>query len=129
MRLSAPTSVADVLDRLTILELKLAHAPAGPALANVTAEREALLDCWHDAGLPDDVPERSRLSTVNQQLWNVEDDLRRHEADGCFDDTFTELARSVYRLNDERAAIKRAINLRFKSTIHEEKFLPNYGRG
>ena len=125
--LHAPQSVGDVLDRLTILEIKRARFPEGAARDNVLREIAALEAGWRDAGLPEDVPERADLAAVNLTLWEVEDRLRLREAAGDFGADFVEDARSVYRVNDRRAALKRAVNDRFGSALREEKLHPRYG--
>lgn len=127
MRLSAPAAVGDVLDRLTILAIKAARV-TGPAAANVAAERAALAEAWAAAGLPpvDTLEEAAGLAAVNLALWEVEDRLRAFEAAGDFGPAFVADARSVYRLNDRRAALKRAVNLRLGSELVEEKVHPRY---
>ncbi len=71
----------------------------------------------------------AELARVNEALWEVEDRLRMAEAAGSFGDAFIADARSVYRLNDRRAALKRALNLRLGSTLIEEKVHPDYAAG
>ena len=71
----------------------------------------------------------AELARVNEALWEVEDRLRMAEAAGAFGDAFVADARSVYRLNDRRAALKRALNLRLGSTLIEEKVHPDYAVG
>lgn len=116
------SSLGDVVDRLTILDLKRARLPEGQR-ANVEVERRALLDAWEADGQPPlaHLPESAELAQVNAELWDVEDALRDHEHDGRFDDQFVALARSVYRLNDRRAALKRRINHALASEVVEEK--------
>jgi len=121
--LHAPASVGDVLDRLTILEIKLAHA-TGEGRFHVEREHAALQAAWSDAGLPEAVAERAALAEVNARLWAVEDALRVAERAERFDEAFVELARSVYRLNDERAALKRQVNERLDSALVEVKLHP-----
>ena len=111
-----PVPVADLLDRITILRIK-SRRVQGEALGHVQREL-ALLDARWDFG---DVPEAARLEAVNGELWDVEDALRRHESQGTFGEEFVELARSVYRLNDERARLKRAVNGRLGSELVEVK--------
>ncbi|MEW9838437.1 DUF6165 family protein [Mesorhizobium marinum] len=118
-----PVSWGECLDKATILEIKARHAKTGQTLKNVETELAALNRAISalqplDHGLNE---LRERLKAVNETLWRVEDDLRGYERQGLFDAGFVELARSVYRLNDERAAIKRAINAATGSTIVEEK--------
>ena len=121
--LLVPISVGELLDKITILEIK-AERIADPARrANVRRELD-----WLDAARTRDVaptPELEalglELAAVNRQLWEIEDRLRQLERDKCFDRCFIELARSVYRHNDRRAALKRKINGLTGSKIVEEK--------
>jgi hypothetical protein len=115
-------SPAEVADRITILRLKAERA-LGADLTHVQAELAALLQAWNDAELPglDALDHVARLAAVNARLWEVEDALRRHESRGTFDADFVALARSVYRLNDERAGLKRALNARLGSRWTEVK--------
>lgn len=125
--LHAPASAGDVLDRLTILAIKLSRVPAARR-DNVERELTALAAAWSAAGLPawEAEPERPALTEVNEALWGVEDELRAMEAEGRFDATFVARARSVYQLNDRRAALKRAVNVRLDSALVEEKVHPSY---
>jgi len=119
----APSSPGDVLDRLTILDLKRTRI-ADPARAAIaTAHARALEEAWRAEGLPppSQVPEHDDLATVNAALWDVEDRLRAHEARGDFGPAFVEGARSVYRLNDERARLKAAVDRRFGAQHPEVK--------
>lgn len=115
-------SLGDIVDRLTILDIKRARLPADQQ-ANVAVERRALLDAWEADGQPPlaHLPEHDELARVNAELWDVEDALRDHEHDGRFDGRFIELARSVYRLNDRRGLLKRRINDTLASEVVEEK--------
>lgn len=112
---------ADVVDRITILELKVARLPRGRA----DAERElaVLQAAWaaQSSVSLEALAQLEGLRRVNAALWQVEDDLRDLEARRDFGPTFVELARSVYRLNDERAALKLAINEAVGSTLVERK--------
>ena len=116
-------SLGDVVDRITILDLKLRHIEAEPAISNVQRERQALIDAWVAEAHPPlaSLEEWAALSEVNQALWTVEDQLRLYEQRQEFDADFIDKARSVYRLNDRRAALKRSINIRLGSRIVEEK--------
>jgi hypothetical protein len=118
-----PISVGELLDKISILKIKIAAIDNPAKLANVQRELVAL-----DVVRRREVPVLAELEAlylelqaVNQQLWDVEDNIRKHERDGQFDDQFIELARSVYRHNDRRAALKRAINDLTSSEIVEEK--------
>ncbi len=130
MTIFAPTSVGDVLDRLTILAHKGTKVVGAPA-ANVGRELAALATAWRDAGLPspESVPEFAALDLVNRELWATEDRLRAAEAAGDFGAGFVQQARAVYRLNDRRAALKRAVNFRYGSALVEEKLHPHYEAG
>jgi hypothetical protein len=121
--LSVPSPLGDVVDRLTILRLKREHATDDDVRARVDALLVALGSAWREADLPrwDELPETRSLSEVNALLWAVEDALREHEARGDFGETFVERARSVYRWNDRRAALKAAIDRRLGSALHEPK--------
>lgn len=121
-----PASVGDVLDRITILVNKAGQL-TGPAKANVEAELSALRAAWpSNLPAPEAVPQYAELDRVNRALWDVEDRLRAAEAILGFGPEFIADARSVYRLNDQRAALKRAINLLYHSGVVEEKLHPRY---
>lgn len=126
--LRIPVSAGELLDRITILEIKSERISDPAKLANVRAELELLDRVWTEAGLdnPEVAAQRARLRQVNETLWEIEDDIRAHEIGADFGDTFVKLARAVYRHNDERAAIKRDINLALGSEIIEEKSYPAY---
>jgi hypothetical protein len=127
MLLYAPVAVADVLDRLTILAIKLDRLPSARRDV-VMDEYTALAEAWRSAGLPDpaEVAEHAALAEVNLALWEVEDRLRAAEARQDFGPAFVADARAVYVTNDRRAALKRAVNLRFGSRLVEEKLHPSY---
>lgn len=117
-----PVSWGELLDKITILEIKVERLTAQPARANVVRELGQLREVAHAiAHNADTAPLVARLKAVNETLWEVEDNIRDHERSRKFDSSFVDLARSIYRLNDERAALKRALNLAFGSTIIEEK--------
>lgn len=118
-----PISPGELIDKITILEIKAARI-SDPAKAANVAHELALLQAACTAGVRRDA-EIDRLTEelrgVNAALWDVEDDLRAAEAAGDFGPGFVALARSVYVTNDHRAALKRAINLRLGSALVEEK--------
>ncbi len=111
--------LGDVVDKVTILDIKRAK------IGSVHVEKEwaSLKASWLDAGLHpmDDLPEYEPLASTNQALWDVEDRLRQCESEQQFGAQFVALARSVYRLNDERARLKRCINDRLNSELVEVK--------
>jgi hypothetical protein len=118
-------SNGEIVDKMTILELKLDKIKNIVQLENITKEWEILNDCvmnlfqiFGDKSLYNKV---DQLSEVNSKLWDIEDWIRDCEKEERFDKEFVELARSVYRLNDERSEIKRHINLLTKSQLVEEK--------
>jgi tetratricopeptide (TPR) repeat protein len=119
----APCSIGDLIDRLTILRLKSERIPDERKRANVLAELGLLGARARDEGLVGGALEAlaEELAEVNAELWQVEDALRVRERDGDFGARFIALARSVYVLNDRRAALKRSINDLFGSAVVEEK--------
>ncbi len=126
LMVSAPVSLGELVDKITILEIKAAHITAPAALANVQRERDALGRVLEATGIAPAAlaPHRAALKQVNEALWRIEDDLRLKEARQEFDAAFVELARSVYKTNDERARLKREINTGFGSALVEEKHYP-----
>ncbi|MBN8714357.1 MAG: hypothetical protein J0H50_10360 [Xanthomonadales bacterium] len=123
-----PVSHGELIDKLTILEIKARRIGDPAKLANVRRELELLESTWaaSEAAKVDIAAERGQLLAVNEQLWSIEDAIRRKELAHAFDHEFIELARSVYFRNDERAACKRAINLKLGSELVEEKSYQDY---
>ena len=117
----APVSWGELIDKLTILELKAARLSDPGALANVRRELAALEPLEAVAADPRLPALRAALMAVNAELWDIEDRLREREAASDFGAEFVELARSVYRQNDRRAALKREISLALGSDLIEEK--------
>ncbi len=130
MALLIPVSPGELLDKLTILDIKARRITDPAKLANVRRERQLLEQVWADSGLDHGAigELHARLLAVNEKLWSIEDEIRDQEAVGRFGTRFIELARSVYLTNDERAAIKKAINQRLGSEIVEEKSYRDHGR-
>lgn len=125
-----PTSPGELIDKLTILRLKAERITDPGKLANVRHEQAVLL-ATADAHLPpsDRLSELwDALYDINARLWVIEDDIRDCERAGDFGPRFIDLARAVYRVNDERAAVKKAINLHLGSAIVEEKSYADYTR-
>ena len=123
-----PISPGELLDKITILRIKSARMTDATKLANVRVELAELEKTWREAvGTQADVSEDERaLQAVNERLWVIEDDIRDKERAQAFDARFIELARSVYIENDERAAIKKRINVKLGSRIVEEKSYKPY---
>lgn len=118
----APVSVGELIDKITILEIKNERICDPSARGNVQRELEALRALRDRESLPAVALEiTDALSEANRQLWDIEDALRRLEREGRFDAEFIALARQVYAVNDRRAALKRQVNALSNSAIVEEK--------
>jgi len=117
-----------LLDKITILRLKSKRMSDAAKLANVRLELEALEETWGVSAYSkvDIGADVIALFDVNERLWVIEDDIRDKERAQQFDAEFIRLARAVYFENDERAAIKRRINVKLGSSIVEEKSYSNY---
>jgi hypothetical protein len=130
MSLLIPASVGELIDKITILEIKQQRIPDAAKLHNIARELSALMQVvdQQQLGYPaGPLAELGReLSAVNQQLWGIEDDIRECERQADFGPRFIELARAVYHRNDERAAIKRRINEQCGSELVEEKSYAAY---
>jgi hypothetical protein len=126
--LSVPVSPGELLDKISILEIKAERIADADKRANVHRELDLLTGLWHAAGLETSEVTRLRadLRALNESLWDIEDAIRDCERRGDFGERFVELARSVYRTNDRRAAVKRAINEALGSGIVEEKSYAAY---
>ena len=123
-----PISPGELLDKITILQIK-AERIADPAkVANVKTELEMLEKVWSEAVTDDDVirAHSAELKSVNEALWVIEDDIRDEERNKRFGERFIELARAVYVTNDERANAKKKVNLHLNSSIVEEKSYQDY---
>lgn len=131
MSIHAPVSVGEFLDKVTILEIKSERIRDAEKLANIHKELDTLRATWNASPFADAElePEYSQLKRINETLWEIEDDIRDKERDQTFDDGFIRLARSVYFTNDERAAVKRALNRKLGSELTEEKSYADYRTG
>ena len=126
--ITVPVSFGEVLDKITILEIKSERISDPVKNTNVRNELDALNTTWA-AVVPDEsaiVALRKQLKAVNEALWVIEDDIRDCERAQDFGATFVELARSVYVTNDQRAALKKDINLALGSRFVEEKSYLDY---
>jgi hypothetical protein len=122
-----PISPGELLDKITILRIKSARMTDAAKVANVRLELSVLEKTWREAvGSTDVAADEQALQTVNERLWVIEDDIRDKERAQAFDARFIELARSVYIENDERAAIKKRVNVKLGSRIVEEKSYKPY---
>jgi hypothetical protein len=123
-----PISPGELLDKITILRIKQVRIPDAAKLVNVKLELALLEQTWRDWGCAtqDVAADERALQNVNERLWDIEDRIRDKEAKQSFDRDFIELARAVYVCNDERAAIKKRINLQLGSRLIEEKSYKPY---
>jgi Family of unknown function (DUF6165) len=123
-----PISPGELLDKITILEIKSERIESAEKKANVNNELGMLNKVWADAVTQDTdiVSMRAELKGINETLWDIEDDIRDEERAKRFGEKFIELARSVYVTNDLRADVKKRINLHLKSDIVEEKSYQDY---
>lgn len=120
MTLLAPVSWGELVDKITILEIKAARIADPAKLANIRHELQALTQVRDAKGIAPPALV-SELRRVNEQLWDIEDLIRECEERGDFGPAFVALARSVYKTNDRRAALKRQINDAMGSELVEEK--------
>lgn len=124
-----PISVGELMDKITILEIKFDRIKNSSQLENIARELGALRAVRlgnADRAVLD--PLSAELKQVNAKLWDVEDEIRECEARGEFGEPFVALARAVYRLNDERARLKQAINRASGSRLIEEKSYKSFKR-
>ena len=117
-----PISWGELIDKITILEIKNLKIVSITANKNISKELKYLLEIAVLNKMPKEIDVlKNELFNVNLKLWGVEDQIREKELAGEFDETFIELARAVYRLNDIRAKTKQSINIRLCSELVEEK--------
>jgi hypothetical protein len=128
--LLVPISPGELIDKITILEIKSQRMTDAAKLHNVRTELSLLSETWKASpfSATDISAEWAGLREVNGKLWDIEDRIRDQERDGRFDAQFIELARAVYFTNDERAALKKRINTRLGSALVEEKSYADYAR-
>ncbi len=128
MSLSTEISVGEFLDKVTILEIKSERIKDAAKLENVNKELSVLRKIWDASSYSalDLSTEVAELKAINEKLWVIEDDIRDKERDSEFDARFIELARAVYVTNDERANVKKVINLKAGSELVEEKSYADY---
>ncbi|MBW7473017.1 DUF6165 family protein [Marinobacter sp. M216] len=126
--IKVPVSFGEVLDKITILEIKSERIKDEAKVRNVRLELDELSATW-DQAVEDQsaiADLRKQLKAVNEALWEIEDDIRDQEAEQDFGPRFIELARAVYVTNDKRAAIKKDVNLALGSRFVEEKSYQDY---
>jgi hypothetical protein len=117
-----PASWGEVIDKITILEIKVSRLPTEAARANAAKELRLLNQVAAPVLASAPITAlAARLKTLNEALWDIEDRIRDHERMADFGAAFVELARAIYRHNDARGALKREISLMLGSTLIEEK--------
>lgn len=123
MSIQVQISVGEFLDKLTILQIKSERITDPAKLDNINKELQILLETWARSPYAtlDITAEMQALRAKNESLWDIEDNIRAQEAKKIFDDSFIQLARSVYITNDQRALVKKKLNLKLGSGLMEEK--------
>ena len=120
-------SHGEIVDKLTILQIKKENITDQIKLENITKEYDYLLSIVeNDLGISTESPEYLELLSINKELWVIEDDIRDKERQKEFDEEFIKLARAVYHTNDVRAKLKKEINLKYGSGFVEEKSYNEY---
>lgn len=122
-------SIGEVLDKITILSIKLEKFKDESKISNVKKEYELLASKLKHVGINSNSKEFEDLKNINLKIWDIEDNIRIKESKKEFDDEFIKLARSVYFENDERARLKKEINLSRSSELIEEKEYVDYKQG
>lgn len=118
-------SIGEIVDKLSILQIKLENITDKDKLANIKKEFDYLYNIVFK-DLKMQLDDYQRLLNINKQLWDIEDDIRDEERAKRFEDKFIELARAVYVTNDERSRIKKDINIKYGSDFVEEKSYQDY---
>ena len=126
--IQVPVSPGEVLDKITILEIKSERMSDPVKVANVRVELALLQQTWSQSVAPDPLIQdlHDQLKKINETLWEIEDDIRDKERVKEFDAAFVELARQVYFTNDRRSRVKKELNLHLGSQIVEEKSYQDY---
>jgi transcriptional regulator of nitric oxide reductase len=126
--IKVPVSPGEVLDKITILEIKSERISDPEKVANVRVELALLQETWAENIKDSDVIKdlHAELKEINEALWEIEDDIRDKERAKEFDEQFIELARAVYVTNDQRSQVKKELNLHLGSEIIEEKSYQDY---
>jgi hypothetical protein len=130
MSVQVEISIGELLDKISILQIKSERITDQLKLENIKIELESLLEKWENSSFSkiEIAEEIVQIREVNEKLWELEDDIRIKEARYSFDEDFVRLARSVYVTNDKRAEIKRKINEKLGSALIEEKSYSNYNK-
>jgi hypothetical protein len=128
IRMRIEVSVGELVDKVSILEIKLEKIVNPEKLANIKMEYNLLLESMKQLDLSNHSDIFLELKKINLSIWVTEDSIRKLEAEKRFDAEFIALARNVYFDNDRRAAMKRQINTRYNSSVVEEKQYTDYGQ-
>ena len=126
--INTPVSYGEILDKITILEIKAVNIKDSEKQNNVKHELQILQKTWNN-NVTDTIQIadlKQQLKKVNQDLWDIEDNIRIKESKKQFDDEFIQIARSVYVENDKRAAVKKQVNIVLGSELIEEKSYQDY---
>ena len=128
MSIKIELSVGELLDKISILQIKAERIDDPSKVKNINKELDVLMSLWNDSPYSDTnlSSEINELKNINEALWDIEDKIRDKERNQLFDKDFIELARSVYFTNDKRAEIKRIINGKTGSELIEEKSYSEY---
>ena len=126
MEILAPVSLGELIDKITILEIKSCKF-SGDQLSNVLQEIRSLNRILEQLPVAINTDLIEKLRKINSSLWDIEDQIREHERTRNFNSDFINLARLVYQTNDLRSSIKREINITHGSSIIEEKSYSSYG--
>ena len=128
MSIKIELSVGELLDKISILQIKAERIDDPSKVKNINKELDVLMSLWNDSPYSDTnlSSEINELKNINEALWDIEDKIRDKERNQVFDKDFIELARSVYFTNDKRAEIKRIINGKTGSELIEEKSYSDY---
>ena len=127
-QINVPISPGELVDKITILEIKKEFIKNDNKLKNINHEYDLLMKIYTtQISETDGISElKNKLKEINLELWKIEDDIRDCEREKSFSDTFIELARSVYFTNDRRSKVKLKINLLLNSNLVEEKSYKDY---
>ena len=128
MSIKIELSVGELLDKISILQIKVERIVDPSKLENINKELDILMCLWKDSAYSNNnlESETNELKAINEELWVIEDKIRDKERNRVFDKGFIELARAVYITNDKRADIKRIINSKTGSELIEEKSYSDY---
>ena len=127
-QINVPISPGELVDKITILEIKKEFIKNDNKLKNINHEYDLLMQIYTtQISETNGISElKNKLKEINLELWKIEDDIRDCEREKSFSDTFIELARSVYFTNDRRSKVKLEINLLLNSNLVEEKSYKDY---